>query len=529
MTPIVIARHWSTEPKQSRTEQAIFWSIMNQNRIYIFDTTLRDGEQSPGISLNTREKLEIAEQLARLGVDVIEAGFPVTSPGDFEAVKTISTKVEGPTVAALARAVPNDIDEAAKALKNAIKPRIHTFIMTSETQVKYQLKKSYDEVVKMAVEAVKLAKSYCDDVEFSPMDATRTDFDFLVRIVGETINYGATVINIPDTVGYALPSEFGELIKRLVAAVPVLKEVVLSVHCHNDLGLAVANSLAAVENGATQVEGAINGLGERAGNTAVEELVMALKVRQNLLNVDTGINTQEITRTSRLVSKLTGYSIQFNKAIVGRNAFAHSSGIHQDGVLKERTTFEIIDPKEIGLSESKLILGKTSGRHAFRTHLEKMGHHLSDAELERAFARFKSLADKKAEISNEDLEALVADEVRTVAEIYAFDYMNVVSASDATPTAKIRLVKEGKAIEETATGDGPVDAVCNAISKATGVETKLLSYNVSSITGGLDAQGDVTINLEIFGQEYLGRGISTDIIEASARAYLNAINKAIGK
>lgn len=499
------------------------------NRIYIFDTTLRDGEQSPGISLNTREKLEIAEQLARLGVDVIEAGFPVTSPGDFEAVREISTKVEGPTIAALSRALANDINEAAKALRDARKPRIHTFIMTSETQVKYQLKKSYDEVVKMAVDAVTLAKSFCEDVEFSPMDATRTDFDFLARIVGEAVNYGATVINIPDTVGYAMPSEFGELIKKLIVAVPSLKDVVISVHCHNDLGLAVANSLAAVENGATQVEGSINGLGERAGNTAIEELVMALKVRKNYLSAETGINTHEITRTSRLVSKLTGYSIQFNKAIVGRNAFAHSSGIHQDGVLKERTTYEIIDPKDIGLTESKLILGKTSGRHAFRTYLEKMGHHLREDELERAFTRFKSLADKKAEISNDDLEALVADEVRTIKEIYALDYISVVSASDQTPRAKIRLTKEGESYEQAADGDGPVDAVCNAISGATGITAKLLSYNVSSITGGLDAQGDVTISLEINGQEFLGRGVSTDIIEASAKAYLNAINKALNR
>lgn len=504
-------------------------NTMDRKRIYIFDTTLRDGEQSPGISLNTREKLEIAEQLARLGVDVIEAGFPITSPGDFEAVREISTRVEGPTVAALARAVSKDIEEAAKALEGALKPRIHTFIMTSETQVKYQLKKSYDEVIEMAVDAIKLAKSHCDDVEFSPMDATRTDFDFLAKIVNEAIDNGATVINIPDTVGYSLPSEFGDLIKGLFLKVPSLKDVILSVHCHNDLGLAVANSLAAVENGATQVEGAINGLGERAGNTAIEELVMALKVRKNLIDADTGINTPEITRTSRLVSKLTGYSIQFNKAIVGRNAFAHSSGIHQDGVLKERTTYEIIDPQDIGLSESKLILGKTSGRHAFRTHLEQMGHHLSEEELERAFARFKELADKKAEISNEDLEALAADEVRTVTEIYALDYMGVTSASDEVPSAKVRLRKDETLIERTATGDGPVDAICNAVSNATGVSTKLLSYNVNSITGGLDAQGDVSINLEIGGKEFMGRGVSTDIIEASAKAYLNAINKSLSR
>jgi len=500
---------------------------MDKDKILIFDTTLRDGEQSPGISLNTREKLEIAEQLSRLGVDVIEAGFPITSKGDFEAVKEISSKVEGPTVAALARAVSGDIEEAAKALGVAKKPRIHTFIMTSETQVKYQLKKSYDEVTEMAVDAVKLSKSYCDDVEFSPMDATRADFDFLARIIKETIDAGATVINVPDTVGYSLPSEFGNLIKRLLESVPSLKDVVLSVHCHNDLGLAVANSLAAVENGATQVEGAINGLGERAGNTAIEELVMALKVRGALINKSTNINSKEITRTSRLVSKLTGYSVQNNKSIVGRNAFAHSSGIHQDGVIKERTTYEIIDPKEIGLSENKLILGKTSGRHAFRKQLEEMGHNLSEEELEHSFKRFKELADKKAEITSDDLDALAAEEVRTLEETYSLDFMKIQSATDSTPMAEITLSKDDEKIESKANGDGPVDAICNAISEATGVSSKLLSYNVSSITGGLDAQGDVSITLEIEGKEVLGRGVSTDIIEASARAYLNAINKSL--
>ncbi len=501
---------------------------MDKDRIFIFDTTLRDGEQSPGISLNTREKLEIAEQLARMGVDVIEAGFPITSKGDFEAVKEISAKVEGPTVAALARAVTGDIEAAAKALAGAKNPRIHTFIMASKTQVEFQLKKSYDEVIRMAVDAVKLSKSYCDDVEFSPMDATRAEFDFLAQLVEETIAAGATVINIPDTVGYSLPSEFGALIKRLARAVPSLSDVILSVHCHNDLGLAVANSLAAVENGANQVEGAINGLGERAGNTAIEELVMAIKVRGALIGKRTVINSTEITRTSSLVSKLTGYAVQNNKSIVGRNAFAHSSGIHQDGVLKERSTYEIIDPKEIGLSENKLILGKTSGRHAFRKQLEDMGHSLNAEELESAFLRFKELADKKAEITSDDLDALAADEVRTSEDVFSLEFMSIEAATGGVPKATVEIEKDdGSILKSTSTGDGPVDAVCNAISDATDVSTSLLSYNVSSITSGLDSQGDVTITLDIDGKELLGRGVSTDIIEASARAYLNAINKSL--
>lgn len=498
-------------------------------RVYIFDTTLRDGEQSPGISLNTGEKLEIAKQLAKLGVDVIEAGFPVTSAGDFEAVKTIAQKVEGPTIAALSRAVPNDVKKASEALKNASKPRIHTFIMTSETQVKYQLKKTYEEVLKLAVEAVELAKSFCEDVEFSPMDATRTDFEFLTRIVQEAVNHGATVINIPDTVGYALPSEFGSLIRRLIQEVPSLKDVIVSVHCHNDLGLAVANSIAAIENGATQIEGAINGLGERAGNTAIEELVMALKVRKNDLDAKIGVNSKEINRTSRLVSKLTGYSIQYNKAIVGRNAFAHSSGIHQDGVLKERTTYEIINPQDVGLSESKIILGKTSGRHAFKEHLQVLGYNLSDKKIELAFRRFKDLADKKQEITDVDIEAIVADQVGRDEEVYVLESMHVASGTKETPTATVILKKNGKILEQKAKGDGPVDAVCKAIDIATKANAKLLSYNVSSITGGLDAQGDVSINLEIDGKSVLGRGVSTDIIEASAKAYLNAINKALSR
>jgi len=477
--------------------------------------------------LNTREKLEIAEQLAKLGIDVIEAGFPITSQGDFDAVSTIAEKVREPVIAALARAVDADIDRAAEALKKAERPRIHTFIMSSDTQIKNQLRKTHDEVIKMAVNAVKRAKSYYDDVEFSPMDATRADFDFLCKLVDATIESGATTVNIPDTVGYATPDEFGRLIADLIKAVPAMNDVVISVHCHNDLGMSTANALAAVMSGATQVEGTINGIGERAGNTALEEVAMILDTRRKTFGKYTNVTTEEISKTSRLVSSLTGYQVQFNKAIVGRNAFAHSSGIHQDGVLKERSTFEIIDPKRVGISESALVLGKTSGRHAFRKHLESLGYQLPDDEFEAAFGRFKDLADKKAEIADIDIEAIIADEFRTASDVYTLEYIHVCSGTDATPTATVRLRKNGEVIEKTSTGDGQVDAVCNAIVWATGVKGNLISYNVNSITEGLDAQGDVTIQLEVKGKPVMGRGVSTDIIEASAKAYLNAINKAL--
>ena len=499
----------------------------DKNRIYLFDTTLRDGEQSPGISLNSREKLEIADQLAKLGIDVIEAGFPITSQGDFEAVSLIARKVRGPIIAALARAVDADIERAAEALKDAARPRIHTFIMTSDMQIEHQLRKTRDDVLEMAVHAVKKAKSYVDDVEFSPMDATRSDFGFLCRVLEAVIASGATVVNIPDTVGYATPDEFGKLIRDLIEAVPSMRDVVVSVHCHNDLGMATANALTAVVNGATQVEGTVNGIGERAGNTALEEIAMILDTRRNTLGKHTNIKTEEISRSSRLISTLTGYQVQPNKAIVGRNAFAHSSGIHQDGVLKQRATFEIIDPTRVGISESALILGKTSGRHAFRKHLESLGHKLNDEELESAFLRFKDLADKKSEITDVDIEAILADEMRTLLDVFALEYIHVCGGTDETPTATVKLRKNGDVVEKTSQGDGQVDAVCNAIQRATGVTAKLISYNVNAITGGLDAQGDVTIQLDIDGKPVLGRGVSTDIIEASARAYLNAINKAL--
>lgn len=497
----------------------------SMDRVKIFDTTLRDGEQSPGISLNTGEKLEIARQLERLGVDIIEAGFPITSPGDFDAVKMISEKVKKPVIAALARAVDKDIDRAWEAIQHAAKPRIHTFINTSDVQIQYQLKKTHDEVLEMAAKAVERAKGYCDDIEFSAMDATRSRRDFLYKIFSAAIAAGATTINVPDTVGIMLPEEFGQLIKDIRENVPGIENVTLSVHNHNDLGLAVATTVAGVENGVRQVECTINGLGERAGNTSMEEVVMILDTRKDTLGVDTGINTEEITRTSRLVSRLTGYMVQPNKAVVGANAFAHESGIHQDGVLKERTTFEILDPKRVGLAKSQIVLGKTSGRHGFRERLEELGYQLTDEELNRAFERFKELADKKHEIRDDDLEAIIAEEARETQAVYTLEYLKTASASDETPEATVKLRKNGEIKEQTATGDGQVDAACKAIAAAVGLEPHLMSYTVQAITGGLDAQGDVMIKLEIDGKQVLGRGVDTDIIEASVKAYLNAINK----
>jgi 2-isopropylmalate synthase len=499
------------------------------DRVYIFDTTLRDGEQSPGISLNVREKLEIAEQLARLGVDVIEAGFPITSPGDFEAVTAISKNVKGTTIAALARAVDKDIDRAWQAIQEAERPRIHTFINTSDVQIKYQLRKTHEEVLDMAVAAVKRARSYTPDVEFSAMDATRSDVGFLYKIFAAAIKAGATVINVPDTVGIMLPEEFGRLIKDIRENVTGIEDVTISVHNHNDLGMAVATTIAGLENGVRQVECTINGLGERAGNTSLEEVVMIIETRKDTLGLSTGIKTKEIIRTSRLVSRLTGYMVQPNKAVVGANAFAHESGIHQDGVLKERTTFEILDPRKVGLTKSQIILGKTSGRHGFRQRLEDLGYKLTDDELNKAFEQFKILADKKNEITDEDLEAIVAEEARSTSAIYKLEYIKTCSASDETPEATIKLKREGRVTEKTAKGDGQVDATCKAIDKAVGLKPNLLSYNVSAITTGLDAQGDVSIKLEIGGTQVMGRGVHTDIIEASARAYLNAINKYLSK
>lgn len=497
-------------------------------RVYIFDTTLRDGEQSPGISLGVREKLEIAEQLHRLGVDIIEAGFPATSPGDFEAVKRISEKISGTVVCGLARAVPSDIDTAWEALKGAESPLIHTFISTSDLHLKHQLKMSREDVVRIAREAVSRARGYCPDVEFSPMDATRSDPEFLYNVLEAVIEEGAGILNIPDTVGYAVPDEFAGLIRGIMENVKGIEDVRVSVHCHNDLGLAVANSLIALKEGARQVECAINGLGERAGNASLEEVVMTIKVREDNLHLDTGVNTTEISKTSKLVSLLTGYNVQANKAIVGKNAFAHESGIHQDGVLKERSTYEIMDAKTIGLTESDIVLGKHSGRHALKEQLERLGHYLEEEELDEAFKRFKELADKKGSLSGDDIEAVALDFLRTEGQGWKLAAYEVHSGGiQAPPSATVTLEREGERVTERAIGDGMVDAACMAIREALGIEAKLISFNIDAITGGLDALGDVTVQLDINGRVVVGRGVATDVVEASARAYLNAINKII--
>ncbi len=494
-------------------------------KIYIFDTTMRDGEQTAGVTLTFEEKIELARQLAQLNVDVIEAGFPYASPGDFRAVKAIAELIKGPTICGLARALPQDIDKAAEALKSADKPRIHTFISTSDVQIKYQLKKTREEVLDMAVAAVQRAKTYVQDVEFSAMDATRSDPDYLCEIYGAAIKAGATVINIPDTVGYALPSEFYELVRYIIENTPGIDDIIVSVHCHNDLGLATANSLAAIEAGATQVECTVNGLGERAGNASLEEIVMIIDTRKDRLDTYTDINLSEIARTSRLVSRLTGVQIQPNKAIVGENAFAHQSGIHQDAVLKERTTFEIIDPKKIGIMESKIVLGKLSGRHALKTRLEELGYYLSEDELNKVFIRFKELADRKKEITDKDLEAIVESDVKTPEEHFKLSYIQVTTGSSVIPTATVVLERNGQKFVGSATGDGPVDAAYHAIDSVIGLKCKLTNFSVHSVTSGQDALGEVQVQLEVEGIMVSGRGISTDIVESSARAYINAVNR----
>jgi len=500
---------------------------MKKNRIIIFDTTLRDGEQSPGIHLNVKEKLEIARQLARLRVDVIEAGFPISSPGDFEAVRKIARTINGPIIAGLSRALRGDIERCWEAIKEAEKPRIHVFIGTSPVHRESIMQKSEKEILRMAVDAVKIAKELTSDVEFSPMDASRTEFDFLCEVIEKTIDSGATVINIPDTVGYALPDEFGNLIKRIIDNVTNIDKVILSVHCHDDLGLAMANSLAAILSGARQVECAVNGLGERAGNLSLEEIVMALKTRRDFLNFTTEIDAKEIYRTSRLVSHLTGMAIAPNKAIVGENAFAHSSGIHQDGILKKRETFEIMTPASVGFKESKIILTSRSGRHAVKHRLEELGYELDRNELDRIYVSFKELADKKKEVFDEDLETIVQGEISTIPEVFHLKYIHVTSGSQTVPTATVRLEKKEEVFEDAACGDGPVDAAYRTIDRITGVKGKLLDYSLRAVTSGKDALGEVTVRVREGDTTVTGRGSSTDIIEASARAYLKAVNKII--
>jgi 2-isopropylmalate synthase len=496
------------------------------DRVIIFDTTLRDGEQSAGAALNIDEKLEIARQLERLRIDVIEAGFPITSPGDSEAVRRIAKEVREPTICALAHANKDAVDAAWQAVKEAQHPRIHVFLSSSDIHIAHQLKKSREQVLEAARSMVARAKGYLDDVEFSPMDATRTDPAFLYQIIEATIAAGATTVNIPDTVGYTIPKEFCALIEGIFQNVPNIKKAVVSVHCHNDLGLAVANSLAVLDCGARQIECTINGIGERAGNASLEEIVMALRTRRDLLNYTTNVDSTQIHRTSRLVSDLTGMSVQPNKAIVGANAFRHESGIHQDGMLKERTTYEIMDPRDIGLTGTTLSLGKLSGRHAFKARLEELGYTLNDEEFTRAFTDFKELADKKKEISDRDIEALIAEEMRTFSETYHLEHVQVSCGDHLVPTASVRLIGPGgQPLADAALGTGPVDAVYKAINRLVGVPNNLIEFSVKSVTAGIDAMGEVTIRLESGGRVYTGRGAATDIIVASAKAYMNALNR----
>lgn len=516
-------------------------SIQSQpDRIIIFDTTLRDGEQCPGATLNVDEKLVIAKQLARLGVDVIEAGFAFASPGDFEAVQKIAQTVgtaEGPIVCSLARAIRQDIQAAAEALKPAVHARIHTFISTSDIHLEYQLKKSRAEVLAIAEEMVSYAKTFVDDVEFSPMDAVRSDPEYLYQVLERAIAAGAKTINIPDTVGYTTPGEFGDLIRGIKQNVPNIDQAIISVHGHNDLGLAVANFLEAVKAGARQLECTINGIGERAGNAALEELVMALQVRRQYFNPFLGrpveseapltrIDTRQIYKTSRLVSNLTGMLVQPNKAIVGANAFAHESGIHQDGVLKNKLTYEIMDAQSIGLTDNQIVLGKHSGRNAFRTRLKELGFELSEQELNKAFLRFKELADKKKEVSDWDLEAIVNDEIQQAPELFKLELVQVSSGDHARPTATITLrTPTGEELTDAAIGTGPVDAVYRAINRVVNIPNELIEFSVQSVTAGIDAIGEVTIRLRHQERIYSGHAANTDIIVASALAYINALNR----
>jgi len=497
------------------------------DRVVIFDTTLRDGEQSPGISLDVGEKLEIAEQLARLGVDVIEAGFPIASDGDFEAVEAISKAVRGPVIAGLSRTGFQDVDRAWEAVRHAEKPRIHVFIATSAIHMKKKLRMTEDQVKAEAAAGVARAAGYTKDVEFSPEDGSRSDVDFMCEVLQLAVDNGATTLNIPDTVGYGVPEEFARLISFIIER--VRGDYIVSTHCHNDLGLAVANSLAGVAAGARQVECAINGLGERAGNAALEEIVMAIKTRSDYFgHVDVGVKTEELARTSRVVSRLTGYPVQYNKAVVGRNAFAHEAGIHQHGVLEDRETYEIIDATTVGQEAAQIVLGKHSGRHAFADTLAKMGLHVQGDALNQAFTRFKELADRKVEITEADLEAIVAEELGTGAvHRYSIVSLDLHGGTQSTPTAIVVLTDGDRKVDTEAEGNGMIDAAINAIAKATGVTGRLLDFKVSSVTGGGDALGDVIVQLEADGHTATGRGVSTDVVEASARGYLNAVNKIV--
>jgi len=519
--------------------------MTDPNRVLLFDTTLRDGEQSPGISLNAAEKLEIAHQLARLGVDIIEAGFPASSPGDFAAVRAIAQEVHGPVICGLARAHSSDIERAADAVRDSERPRIHTFLSTSDIHIVHQLQSTREDVKGQARAAVAHARELIADVEFSPMDATRSEVEFCAEVIAIAIEEGATTINIPDTVGYATPDEFGRFLTRLYELTPGLREVVLSVHCHDDLGLAVANSLAGVQAGARQVECAVNGIGERAGNASLEEVIMLLQTRRADLGYETGAVSTEIARTSRLVSRLTGYPVQPNKAIVGRNAFAHESGIHQDGVLKERSTYEIMDARTVGLEGNDIVLGKHSGRHALRQALQELGYAVDGAALNHAFSRFKEIADVKKQVTAMDLEALVTDELREEIPAYGIEWFDVEASSRRPPHATVAVrTPEGDVVEGSFTGDGPVDAVFRAVLTATGIDARLREYRVGAVTGGEDALGEVSVVVELgspedaikadlpgvlAGQRVTGAGqaVDTDIIAASATAFVRALGNAV--
>jgi 2-isopropylmalate synthase len=499
-------------------------------RIYIFDTTLRDGEQSPGCSMNLQEKLQVARQLERLKVDVIEAGFAVSSPGDFQSVKSIAESVKNSTVASLSRALPQDIDKSWEAVKNAVSPRIHVFLATSPIHMQYKLRMSPEEVLERAKKMVAYAKQYCSDIEFSAEDATRSQPEFLYRVFEAVIDAGATVINVPDTVGYTTPDEFYELIKNIRENVSNSDKAKIAVHCHNDLGLAVANTLAAARAGATQLECTINGIGERAGNAALEEIVMAIKTRPQQFDLDVQIDTTQILRTSKLISSITGSPVQPNKAIVGSNAFAHESGIHQHGVLAEKSTYEIMTPESIGLSKNNMVLGKHSGRHAFEDRLVELGYNLTKKELDETFIRFKALADKKKVVQDADLEVLLQHKSVEIPEMYKLDRFVINTGNTITATASVRLIKqsdEEMLIEEVSTGDGPIDAAFKAVEKAVGANFTLEDYTIRSVTEGLDALGEAYVKIRSGARVYTGKGVSTDVFEASVLSYVNAINKMI--
>jgi 2-isopropylmalate synthase len=496
--------------------------------VRIFDTTLRDGEQSPGATLTLPEKVEVARQLELLGVDIIEAGFPISSNGDFESVRAVASEVSRSTVCGLARCIPADIDRAGEAVKLAASPRIHVFCATSKIHRDHKLRKGKEDIIKLSVESIKQALQYVKDVEFSPEDASRTELEFLEEITQAAVEAGATTINLPDTVGYATPASYGMIFSHLLNKLPILRQrgIILSSHCHDDLGMAVANSLSAVENGARQVECTINGIGERAGNASLEEIIMALKVRHDHYRVGTRLDTTKIFPTSRMVSSLTGLAVPRNKAVVGENAFAHEAGIHQDGVLKFRETYEIMDPATVGIPKSSLVLGKHSGRHAFKERVTMLGYRLSDPQLEAAFNQFKALADKKKEVFDEDIEALIDDQLAVVHQLWTLAGLQVTAGSNAIPTATVTLKdSNGENVTDASIGDGPVDAIYSAIQRLTGIKVNLVDYRIRAVTRGKEALGEVQLELEHSGRKIRGRGRSTDILEASALAYVGAINR----